>query len=209
MSDATLRIEARFKNARLFNAIVAAVIPTKSSRNRTYGPIKNWCHAHDLCKTVVHGLLNLRVTPVMKSGRVRPICTRIAAVLDEDVSYLFPADLYQIRWPCLATETDHEPLMLRLSAVPRVMWELPPHHEDEYLARQMAAALKSAVDLLTPREAAVMRARFGLNEAGEEHTREDIGGDLGISGERVRQIEAKALRKLRHPSRSARLRKFL
>jgi len=208
VSNATLRIEARFKNARLFNAIVADVIPTTSSNNRTYGPIKGWCHAHDLCCGVVHQLLNLQVTPVMKSGKVRPICTRIAAVLNEDVSYLFPADLYQIQWPCLATETDHHPLMLRLSAVPRVMWELPPHHEDEYLARQMAAALESAVDQLTPRQQAVVRARFGLDGAGER-TLDEVSVAIGLSRERVRQIEVKALRKLRHPSRSARLRTFL
>lgn len=207
VSNATLRIEARFKNARLFNAILAvAILPT--SHGRTYGPIKSWCHAHNLCCGVVHGLLNLRVKPVLRNSRVRPICARIAALLNDDISYLFPADLYQIRWPSLATETDHEPFMLQLSAVPRVMFQLPPQHEDQYIARQMTAALDSAIDQLTPSEAAVVRARFGLN-GDDEQTRDVIGAKMGFSQQRIHQIEVKALNKLRHPSRSKLLKHWL
>ena len=61
---------------------------------------------------------------------------------------------------------------------------------------------------LTPREEKIMKMRFGL-EDGSEHTLEEIGLEFAVTRERIRQIEAKALRKLRHPSRSRKLRSFL
>ena len=61
---------------------------------------------------------------------------------------------------------------------------------------------------LTPREERVIKMRFGVGE-GSEHTLEEVGQSFAVTRERIRQIEAKALRKLRHPSRSRRLRPFL
>ena len=61
---------------------------------------------------------------------------------------------------------------------------------------------------LTPREEKIMKMRFGL-EDGSEHTLEEVGLEFALTRERIRQIEAKALRKLRHPSRSRKLRSFL
>ena len=63
-------------------------------------------------------------------------------------------------------------------------------------------------DTLTPREAKVLRMRFGI-EMNTDHTLEEIGKQFAVTRERIRQIEAKALRKLRHPSRSEKLRSFL
>ncbi|HYW44769.1 MAG TPA: RNA polymerase sigma factor RpoD [Bryobacteraceae bacterium] len=72
------------------------------------------------------------------------------------------------------------------------------------LREQTAQVLKT----LTPREEKIIRMRFGL-EDGSEHTLEEVGQNFAVTRERIRQIEAKALRKLRHPSRSHRLRAFL
>lgn len=72
------------------------------------------------------------------------------------------------------------------------------------LKEQMARILKT----LTPREERILRMRFGL-EDGSEHTLEEVGQVFAVTRERIRQIEAKALRKLRHPSRSRRFRIFL
>jgi len=62
---------------------------------------------------------------------------------------------------------------------------------------------------LTPREEKVIKMRFGLGSTGSEHTLEEVGQHFAVTRERIRQIEAKALRKLRHPSRSRRLKAFL
>ncbi len=72
------------------------------------------------------------------------------------------------------------------------------------LKEQLAGVLKS----LTPREEKVLRLRFGL-EDGRPRTLEEVGKEFNVTRERIRQIEAKALRKLRHPSRSKKLRDFL
>ena len=61
---------------------------------------------------------------------------------------------------------------------------------------------------LTPREEKVLSLRFGL-EDGHSRTLEEVGQEFNVTRERIRQIEAKALRKLRHPSRSKKLRDFL
>ncbi len=68
--------------------------------------------------------------------------------------------------------------------------------------------INSALGTLTPREEKVLRKRFGIGEA-TDHTLEEVGQDFEVTRERIRQIEAKALRKLRHPSRSKKLRSFV
>ncbi|HSK11040.1 MAG TPA: RNA polymerase sigma factor RpoD [Vicinamibacterales bacterium] len=72
------------------------------------------------------------------------------------------------------------------------------------LREQTEAVLKT----LTPREEKVIKMRFGVGD-GSEHTLEEVGQNFAVTRERIRQIEAKALRKLRHPSRSRKLRAFL
>lgn len=67
---------------------------------------------------------------------------------------------------------------------------------------------EEVLDSLTPRESKVLRMRFGI-EMNTDHTLEEVGKQFDVTRERIRQIEAKALRKLRHPSRSEKLRSFL
>jgi RNA polymerase primary sigma factor len=72
----------------------------------------------------------------------------------------------------------------------------------------LADVTKDVLDSLTPREAKVLRMRFGI-EMSTDHTLEEVGKQFDVTRERIRQIEAKALRKLRHPSRSDKLKSFL
>jgi RNA polymerase primary sigma factor len=79
---------------------------------------------------------------------------------------------------------------------------------DAAVYASLRGVTKDVLDTLTPREAKVLRMRFGI-EMNTDHTLEEVGKQFDVTRERIRQIEAKALRKLRHPSRSERLRSFL
>ena len=79
---------------------------------------------------------------------------------------------------------------------------------DTAIMKGLREATMEILSTLTPREAKVLRMRFGI-EMNTDHTLEEVGKQFDVTRERIRQIEAKALRKLRHPSRSERLRSFL
>ena len=88
--------------------------------------------------------------------------------------------------------------------------------EDKRVASPLEATIRydlqrqigNVLNTLTPREEKVLRKRFGIGET-TDHTLEEVGQDFAVTRERIRQIEAKALRKLRHPSRSRRLKSFV
>ena len=86
--------------------------------------------------------------------------------------------------------------------------EAVPGPADETWRHLLHEQMKDTLDTLSPRERHVLRLRFGL-EDGQSHTLEEVGQKFGVTRERVRQIEAKALRKLRHPTRSRKLRDYL
>jgi RNA polymerase primary sigma factor len=94
--------------------------------------------------------------------------------------------------------------------------ELGDFIEDESVVEPVDAAskellreqIRNVLSFLSDREREVLEMRFGLND-GKDHTLEEVGREFGVTRERIRQIEAKALRKLRHPSRSKSLRDYL
>jgi RNA polymerase primary sigma factor len=79
---------------------------------------------------------------------------------------------------------------------------------DAVISMNLAEQTRKVLATLTPREEKVLRMRFGIGEK-SDHTLEEVGQDFEVTRERIRQIEAKALRKLRHPSRSKRLKSFI
>ena len=97
-----------------------------------------------------------------------------------------------------------------------LLYHIPHRYEDASTVAPIDAAVnaslrdvcKDVLDTLTPREAKVLRMRFGI-EMNTDHTLEEVGKQFDVTRERIRQIEAKALRKLRHPSRSEKLRSFI
>jgi len=80
---------------------------------------------------------------------------------------------------------------------------------DAVVAANLREITDEVLKTLTPREEKVIKMRFGLGPNGSEHTLEEVGQHFAVTRERIRQIEAKALRKLRHPSRSRKLKAFL
>ena len=96
-----------------------------------------------------------------------------------------------------------------------VMSRLKPHENSTifsklrvYDGESLRETTHSVLAQLTPREAKVLRMRFGI-DMNTDHTLEEVGKQFDVTRERIRQIEAKALRKLRHPSRANYLRSFL
>ena len=83
-----------------------------------------------------------------------------------------------------------------------------PSPADEANRQLLREQMHDILTGLTDRERRVLEMRFGLND-GNSHTLEEVGRRFGVTRERIRQIEAKALRKLRHPSRSKVLKSFL
>ncbi len=79
---------------------------------------------------------------------------------------------------------------------------------DAVISLDLAEQTRKVLSTLTPREEKVLRMRFGIGE-NSDHTLEEVGRDFEVTRERIRQIEAKALRKLAHPSRSGRLKSFV
>ena len=79
---------------------------------------------------------------------------------------------------------------------------------EEVIQNNLADKTRKVLATLTPREEKVLKMRFGIDER-SNHTLEEVGQDFEVTRERIRQIEAKALRKLRHPSRARVLRAFM
>jgi RNA polymerase primary sigma factor len=79
---------------------------------------------------------------------------------------------------------------------------------DQTINDGLSDSTRDILSSLTPREAKVLRMRFGI-DMNTDHTLEEVGKQFDVTRERIRQIEAKALRKLRHPSRAQNLKSFL
>jgi len=82
-----------------------------------------------------------------------------------------------------------------------------PAPSEAVAVRGLQEQTRKVLATLSPREEQVLRLRFGIGER-TDHTLEEVGGRFAVTRERIRQIEAKAIRKLRHPSRARRLRSF-
>jgi membrane-bound serine protease (ClpP class) len=115
-----------------------------------------------------------------------------------------PVDVVRYPYPLL-NPTNDGPAAFPIASLEDLATIAP---SDAAVNASLRDVCKDILDTLTPREAKVLRMRFGI-EMNTDHTLEEVGKQFDVTRERIRQIEAKALRKLRHPSRSEKLRSFL
>lgn len=146
----------------------------------------------------------LRVDPVLEEKE------EIASALGLKVDYLFPEELYEALRDGAFKKREEELTSERLALLitEKQLLLNAPFEEIEAFTPSLKKELALVISSLRPREKMVIEKRFGLN--GEDAQKlEAVGRSMGATGERIRQIELKALRRLRHPSKSRRLKTYL
>jgi DNA-binding CsgD family transcriptional regulator len=206
-----LRIEFKFKNAVLLTRLQKKFGEDAST--------KSMAEAMGVAYSQLICLLTLHYKPFSsRLGRgaqsvdgviYSPAAMKIANFLDfTEPAELFPLSLYSLKIP-KKYHKDYESVQLLSFQEAREQKCLPPveSYEENYEALGLKERMGQLLETLTAREAKVIRMRFGLD--GEvEHTLEEVGEAFKVNRERIRQIEKKALRKLRHPSRAQHIEVF-
>ena len=178
MSDyyATLKIQ----QGRLKSAMSVMGISTVAELSRRCG----------VSQTCIGELMNFRVLPRRKNGEWRTVVITVCSVLGVDPPDMFPEHLeHEVPSNEICSYVEQSQLSGRTAC------QLSP--SDECEASELAEMVDSALSTLTDQEQRIMRARFWGSD-----TREEIASEYGICTETVRRIEKRAIRKLRHSSRS-------
>lgn len=171
-----------------------------------FSSIPEFCRTKKLTYHLVNDIINFRIPFYTKNGEITTHISRLADALCLMPDHIYPPERRERPLACNTynIEANKNDLMqisesLRMSA-------LPP--DDRKMLEDFNPLLSKIMDeCLPPRYREVIERRFGLT-TGHEETCEKIGATMGVSGQRIRQLEAKALRYLRSPSRSGRLREY-
>jgi RNA polymerase sigma factor (sigma-70 family) len=195
------RIKVTVRNNLILNAI----------ENAGYKSVSEFCRAAGLPKTALTELIAMRKPPINQSGEF----SDNAKALMEELCAL-PTDLWtteqltlKLKRNSAQRDVSSEGMRAALGMHAEELLELmkPDAPDEAVLKHEMVSVVEEQLESLSPRAALVLRMRFGIGC--EEHTFEEIGDKFDLTRERVRQIEAKALRHLKHPSRSDELRQLL
>lgn len=181
------RLDLKIKNGRLWRAMQEFGYETVADLSRATG----------ICQTLLGKYLNLKQTPYGKNGRPKKTADQLSEHFAMPISDLFPDEfLYRpVEKNTFTSLVSHEQVM-------RLTGSSSSYQPDEIIEQETDRHnLAMVIESLTEREQMVIRRRFGLNGSGGQTLRE-IADDFGVTHERIRQIEAKAIRKLRNPSRS-------
>ena len=192
------RVEIKVKN----NNII------KKIEDAGYKTINEICRLNpDISKDIskIGELVNFRISPLSANGDFRPVVYRLADTLN-----CSPEDLFSDIQLTTAIATNKRTFQVNEAEMQFMLASNPDQKllEDIVAEKERDKAVLEMVETLTPREQKVLNLRFGLNGC-EEHTLEECSTIFDVNRERVRQIEAKALRKLRHSSRSDTVRDFV
>lgn len=192
------RVKVTVRNNLLLSAIEAAGYKTQAEFARAAG----------LTDTQVTSLVGLRACPIKNDGTFTLVAQTIMEVLGACPTDLWTNEQLSMRLKHNSTERDMSAaeLLPALGMNPIDMIEFK--EPDEYASdNERTTAVANTLKTLTFREQMVLGKRFGIN--GEEQTLEQVAEEMGYTREHIRQIEAHALRKLRHPSRSDELKTHL
>jgi len=184
------RVTIKVRNARLLNALAEV--------GETVG--QKLADKLGISYMSLLALSNLKASPIDKDGNIRPIVLKLCEFTNKTPLELFSVD------QLIPLETNTAEVDMTADDVEQLLLPSDGNGNPEKLLLDVQGIhkLHELVDTLTPRETKVIQLRFGFDCP--DHTYEEVGQIFGVSRERIRQIEAKALRKLRHPCRADQLR---
>ena len=191
-SGADYRVSLKVMNNRLLSAIEAT----------GYKSIPRFCDAFGVSYGSLLDLIRMKKSPLDRWGRWRQTSRQLSEVLG-----CLPEDLFneqQMTSPLADNRREIEMTTVQLNNM------LPVERDPHEIAcnAQLQEKIQHVLEGLDPRLARILTLRFGLGDE-EPLSRDELGKRIGISEQRVRQLEAKAMRKLRHPVHSNHLRSFL
>jgi DNA-directed RNA polymerase specialized sigma subunit len=167
--------------------------------------INAFCVAYDIYPSQLGEIIAMKCSPLKKNGQFKLIIEKISEIL-----CCSPLDLFSDNQLHTILQTNKKHIEVNEAEMKFMLQNSDQKLlEEKVFEDQFNGAIEDTLDTLTIRERKVINMRFGLGEYNREHTLKEIGNELGTLGERVRQIEAKALRKLRHPDRNKALRPYL
>lgn len=186
MSD--FRVIVTVKNNRLLRAMDANGLDTAVMLSR----------ASRVAEKTIGAYLGLKLAPIRPDGEWRESALKISAVLRRLPEDLFPPEF--LRVSLQTNRVEREVSAEQLPGLTGHGGSIAYDPGRALIVKDAVSALYDGLRTLRPREQTVIAMRFGLT-GGEAHTLDEVSAKLRVSRERIRQIEAKALRKLRHPSR--------
>jgi RNA polymerase sigma factor (sigma-70 family) len=179
----------------------------KAIHKAGYRNVSQFCEQNGMGKTQLTSLISLKTPPLTQDGEFRDSAKALMGHL-----CALPTDLWtteqltmELRRNTSTKEVDLNAMVAALGMnTEEALQLIAPSTPDEDLEeKEKTELVGEMLDTLTPREARVLRMRFGIGCA--EHTLEEAGKKLRVTKERIRQMEMKALRKMQHPSRSEEL----
>ena len=195
------RIKVTVRNNLILNAIESA----------GYKSVSDFCRAASLPKTALTEIIAMRKPPINQNGEF----SDNAKALMEELC-VAPTDLWtteqltlKLKRNSAQRDVSSEGMRAALGMYSEELLGLmmPDAPDEAVLKHEMVSVVESQLASLSPRQALILRMRYGIGC--EEHTFEEIGEKFDLTKERIRQIEAKALRLLKHPTRSDELRQLL
>jgi transcriptional regulator with XRE-family HTH domain len=188
-NGADFSVSIKIRNGRLLKAISQAGYPSVAAFSRALG----------MRFSLVHPYVTMKRSPFLASGKPSPGALNIADALGLNIEDIFPP---QFIGKCLAKTARAEVPSLTEDQVALLIQNVPKTPEELAMFNDVSAAVDIGLRTLPPRVERVLRLRYALGDRQDEATLEEVGKDFNVSKERLRQIEAKGFRLLKHPSRS-------